>query len=376
MPKILIYCPNISGHRLEYLHHMYSKAINTPENEYYIIVDSAFKNISTIFSWPVSSNVSIEFIPESQKRNSHNILTLSFSRCKGLKKYVDKISPEIIYVMDMIEYIPALPIIFNKKVKVRGIIYRIYLYDWKYESLFKRLLDVVKYFILSRFPQYETVYILNDSSSTSFFNRKYRTSKFKYLPDPVAFKRIESQTDVYFKYKIPKERMIVLHLGSMQPYKGTLNILRAIEQLDELTLSRYTFVFAGKVNKSIKSEFYKCVVNFKSKAHIIVDDDFISFEKMSDFIESCEFILIPYNIKSQSSGIIGHANLYEKPVVAVDHSLIGKLVKRNRMGYLLDSPSIEDIISFLKDYKSENYELGKSYIDKNTIESFVNHLEI
>lgn len=372
----MIYCPNISGHRLEYLHHMYIKAINTPDNQYHIIVDSTFNVKADIFEWQTSENVKIEIIPCNLKRQSRNIISLSFDRCIGLKKYVDAVRPDIIYVMDMIEYVPALPIFFKRKIKVRGIIYRIYLYDWKHESFFKRFLDLMKYIIIRCYSQYESVYILNDCSATSYLNRIYRTNKFKYLPDPVAFEKLATQVDVRLKYNISKERIIVLHLGSMQPYKGTLNILRAIEQLDTCTLSRYTFIFAGKVNNSIKTEFYEYVDKNKFKSQIIVEDDFISFEMMSDFLESCEFLLIPYNIMSQSSGIIGHANLYRKPVVAVDHSLIGKLVKRNRMGYLLNSPSVKDIITFLKNYEKTNYALGYSYLNRNTIESFVNHLDI
>lgn len=47
-----------------------------------------------------------------------------------------------------------------------------------------KILDILKYYILSKCSVFEIVYILNDYSSARLLNQKFYCSKFTYLPDP------------------------------------------------------------------------------------------------------------------------------------------------------------------------------------------------
>lgn len=65
-------------------------------------------------------------------------------------------------------------------------------------------------------------------------------------------------------------------------------------------------------------------------------------------------ILIPYKNTAQSSGLLGYAAQFNKPLLAPSNGLIGKLVNEYKLGYLLDNLSprtiadnLDKVVDFL-----------------------------
>lgn len=154
----------------------------------------------------------------------------------------------------------------------------------------------------------------------------------------------------------------------MAERKGTLDILSGILLLENEQLKDKTFVFAGKVQNSIREQFYSLMEPAKEKAHILVFDEFCSYRFLYDLCFTCDVIVIPYKDTNLSSGVIGYAALFEKPVIGPGSGLIGKIVKTNQMGITLENISDYAISKAFQ----ENIVCGRNqYIESNKLNVFV-----
>lgn len=305
---------------------------------------------------------------EKEIPNNKGIFLRSYINARTIGKYTRKYRITDIMLMSLIEYIPFLPLFVSNKVRVSGIIYRIYLYDWKKESILKRVMDVTKYLIISNCKVFHRAFILNDITASSHLCRLYQTNKFCYLPDPVASLGSYQGKNIREKLGITSDKIVLLHPGGMLPYKGTLNILKAIDQMQPDECKRFVLITAGQ-STPIQPEFNKLVDKIKNKIQIIHIEGFIPFEQLADIFSTCDFVIIPYLTKSQSSGIVGHAAYYEKPVIVARGGVIGKMVRKWKLGILLDEPSTHCIQEFLsKDIVT--YQCKNTYCIDHSVEIF------
>ena len=160
-------------------------------------------------------------------------------------------------------------------------------------------------------------------------------------------------------------------VGDMRERKGTLDILKAILELPQSELYRFHFIFAGKVSEEIKEIFYQLLGAMSQQTKISVFDEFCDYSFLGSLCSLSDYILIPYKQVGQSSGIIGYAVQFEKPVLAPSKGLIGKLVKRYNLGYCIPEISYREIERFFLSH-SKDEKVNQGYLTKNTVSLFVN----
>lgn len=368
MKTILIHSTFVGGHQLEYLHHLYMGAISLTHNNYIFVVPKKFFIDGKSLSWPESSNIQMVTTTYSEKGG---MLSKSYRLCKDLAQYINMYKASEVILIELMSYLPFLPFQISSKVKVSGIIYRIYLYDWKSESRLKRLLEIFKYVLFSRFKVFDRIFILNDSASSAYLNKLYHTSCFCYLTDPVASLPDYKGKNIRDELCIDQGKTIYLHPGGMLPYKGTIEILKALTLLNEQQLDQMAIIFSGRITPSIRKEFNYYLEELKDKVQIVLIEGYLPFERLADLFITSDYVLIPYKVKSQSSGIVGHAAYYKKPVIVAKGGVIGKLVRKWQLGYLLNAPTPFYISDFLchpqtSDYKENNYK------EDHSIDNFIN----
>ena len=81
---------------------------------------------------------------------------------------------------------------------------------------------------------------------------------------------------------------------------------------------------------------------------------------------SCDVILTPYKRINTSSGAIGYAAQFKKPVIATGGGLLGKLVNKYHLGVLISDVSGESIADGIRRFESWHYR-NNSYLEKNNI---------
>lgn len=364
-----------TGHHIEYIHHLYMMILKKKENDYIIVVPEDFKMRCKQYEWPVANHIRFDFVPleKIDKLQNTNLLTSSYRRSKLLHYYVRKYQATDVLLVTFMHFIPFLPLLIPKKVNVTGIIYKIYLYEWKSYSILRKILEIIKYKIITANNCVKNVLILNDNSAAHALNRLYDTQKFKYLVDP--YNEIHYiPKDIRNELNIPSGNKIFLHIGSMNRRKGTLKVLHAMSLLSDDVTSNVSLVIAGIVCEDIKKEFYELLANAKSSCQIIVFDKYCSKEFIADLCQTCDFILIPYGNTAQSSGIIAHAAYYKKPVIGPCGGLIGKLIRKYKLGISLKNSDITCIVKSIETVSP--YNTNSSYCRIATISFFQQQMSL
>lgn len=367
--RTLIFDSTLTGHHLEYLHHYY-RGILTRKNEDFVICvpEDDFNKQKDNYVWRDSNNVIFEFL---SSEDLHHVSCKSgmnryFAEAQLIACKAKELNVNRVILTNFIHTIPFLLWLMPKKVKVRGIIYRIYLYGKK--NLRYRIENFC-YWLMAKSKIMDRIFILNDQNSADRLNNIHKTDKFTFLPDPVPEVDKSILENIRDIYGIPIENKVFLHFGGLTKRKGTLEILKAIDLCDGEILKNKTFIFAGRIYDDMSEEFYKLENAVKQKTQIIVFDEFCSYIFLYKLCYSSDVILIPYQQTNLSSGVLGYAAVFEKPVIGPIGGLIGNLIRKYQMGYVL--PEITDRAlseSFSKNIKFQPSE----YVKQNQLEEFIN----
>lgn len=307
-------------------------------------------------TWDIESqdSVLVDFLSEEDLKSlkQRNLLKASYYRSKLLCNYVRKYQATHVFLIFLMLYMPFLLWMLPKWVKVSGIVYRSFLWEDSLKKGRIRIwLEWFRYFLMAKSKKMDKVLLLNDSQSADAFNKSFVTDKFVRLPDP--YTPLEGEMEnIKEQLHIDASNNLFIQIGQLSGRKGTLEILDALCMLSNEEKIRNHFYFAGKVADDIHVEFYTKVDMLKSHGvHIYVKDEFVSFEYLNSLCASCDCMLTPYRNTSQSSGAIGYAAQYGKPVIGPSKGLLGYLIKHYRLGYQVDEVCANGIYTAISNFK-------------------------
>lgn len=374
--RTLIFDESLSGHHLEYLHHYYVGACERPDEQYVICVpQKEFEAKKDKYDWPEAANITFEWLAEDDlqaiKHCSGSSLKYGWACSKQIARYAQKCKAQRVLLTNFIYTIPMLLWTMPKGISVRGIIYRIYLYN-KRNGLSSKIRFAVEdfcYRLMARSRVMDKVFILNDQKSADELNEKFHKSKFTFLPDPVPVVDKSKLVNPRKELGIPTDNKVFFHFGGLTQRKGTLDILKAINMSEAGDLQDKTFVFAGRIYERMHDEFYQLLEQAKKKAQILVFDEFCEYDFLYNMCHTCDVILMPYHYTSLSSGILGYASVFQKPVIGPTDGLIGRLIKDYNMGNCLEVISAETLSrAFMMSIDSDS----KGYARINDVHNFIN----
>lgn len=372
--KILIFDPIISGHHLEYLHHLYMMALQRPQDNFVFVVHKDFEKKRVLMDWPKTENVIFDTVPDIKEQRNSSIIELlksSWKLCKALRYVVDKHNADIVFTNNIISFVPFAPLFLHNGVSVSGIIYHIYLYTQRNASMISRALNKLKYYMMAHCRAFGKIFILNDQESADAFNSEFRCNKFVGLPDPFVPISTESTFNFREKYSIPLTAKVFAHFGGLAKRKGTLDVIQSIRLLDNEKRSNYWFVFAGTLNKDIKEKFYQIYDEIQDTCHIILNDEFCSFEYLVSLCQACDAILAPYHQTNLSSGMFGYASQFGKPLIAPSQGLIGEIMRKYGLGIEIEQVDEVNLCKAYTMVSNTNIVVTREYVDNNNVESFL-----
>ena len=371
--RILVFDTKLSGHHLEYLHHLYMMAVDHPEDEFIFVVPKSFGDVKGRLYWPFAGNIQYDYInKESSLQDGVGLirqLRKSIYEAHLLNKYALKHHANNVFAINLMSLVPFGLLFFSKGYAISGIIYQIYLYKYDEMRLLKKLIERLKYSIITKCGCFKTVFILNDSRSAKELNSIYKTNKFKYLVDPYM-PITPSGKHIRSLYGIDSAQRLLIHIGSMEKRKGTMLILDSLRLLTPEEKKKLVFFFAGRVSDEIKTPFYDAVKDCND-VRIIVKDEYCGFDFFADLCSEADAVLMPYLTSSMSSGIIGYASQFMTPVISTSHGLIGNLVRQYKLGLLLDDTDTDSLLRAYKRILSNDYGASSDcYCETHTIEAF------
>lgn len=140
-----------------------------------------------------------------------------------------------------------------------------------------------------------------------------------------------------------------LFWGRIEPYKGMGVLLQSVKSVfDECPTAK--LIIAGRGDLTQYEDF---LVRYKD--NIEVHNEWIPNEKIGDFFNSVDFVVVPYIAASQS-GVVTLAYSYGKPVIASDSGALPEQVANGKTGLVVpagDSSKLADAISYLLDNDKE-----------------------
>lgn len=343
----LVFDTSITGHHLEYIHHLYLGMMERKDIRFLFVIPDFNKAEQVKYSWPKAENIEFDFLSEKEVDAIKNcsLLFSAWRRSKLVRKKAKEHHADSVFLIMLMAFMPFILFMLPSKVKLSGIIYRIYLYEWKELNWAKSIKDVISNWFLSHSKHIDKIFILNDSSAVAYLNKLYKTNHFAFLPDP--FNKIDYESkNIRKELGIKRNQKMLLHFGGLSRRKGTITILDSIPLVSESIINQYVFVFAGIVYPDIRKEFYEKVSQLNDKVHIVLFDGFCSNERLYDLCYSCDLILVPYSNTSQSSGIVNYADYFQKSILGPRKGLLGKLI-RKRQGIAMDRVDAASLASIL-----------------------------
>ena len=366
MSTTLIFNDTLKGHRLEYFHHLYVGACEKTDTSFVFSYPESDKDLLKEYDWPEHQHIKMVSMPSFPEGGG---LRDIWKKNKVLSGMVKSIKPSRVILIDVMGHLPFLPLLV-RKTKVYGVIYGIYLYTWKQDPFRVRVAHIFKYFIFSRFPVFDKIFIQSDSSAAANLNTLYHTRKFQYICDPIVPIDKSNIKDIREELKIPIEKKIVLHPGDLSRRKGTIALLKGLVECSSEILDNYYFIFAGRVSSQCKNEFADLFNKIKEKTkNIQLIEGFLSFDYLGSLICTSDILFIPYQLTNQSSGIVSYAAEFSKPAIVTKEGLLGKIVKKNHLGIVIKDSSPTSIKKILKEginwSPSENL-----FIESNSVKEF------
>ena len=323
----------LGGHHIEYLHHIYMHAIEDATTSYTFILPNNFDKFGSKMSWPKADNINFIFYELDDKYvRSMKVFDKSRMLSKLLRKFVDETGIKNIILIETMVFMPYLPFYLGRKVKITSILYHLPLYS-KGTSLKNRFYNRLMIFLMATSSCLRKICLLNSTEAVDYYNKKYLTRKFSFLPDPyIPINCEKEKACIKEEMGIDASKTIFIHFGELMRRKGTLEILDALFLVDKEKLKNKAFIFAGRVIEDIKEEFYDKIDHLKDKVQIVVFDQFCEYSLFAEICTAADYIIIPYRNTSQSSGVCSYAAQFKVPVIGPKEGLLGNIINNYKLG--------------------------------------------
>ena len=370
---VIIFTVTLKGHYLEFIHHLWQGA--AVYNDYcdyvFVLPKEEWMEMNGLRDWPKAQNIKLRLLSKEDLaiRCSFPIMKRALSECKLIKIILDEYPTATrLFLPNLGVVMPFLPLFIAKGIKVDGILYSINIYE-KHKG-YLAIKEKIDYLLFSKSKVFRKIYLLNSQSAVDYNNRSYKTSRFYNLVDPVPSVDLSECIDLRTKLEIDSATPVFLHFGAMDERKGTLEILKAIALLKDG--EKRCFIFAGTISCSIKDEF-EILLNQSntSQSRVILIKGFLPYDYLHNLCKTCDCILAPYLATSCSSGVIGYAAVFGKPLIGSSNGLMGELIRRYDLGNCLE-PTPKSIAEAICAFQP--YELASKYQENNSLRHFIKTL--
>lgn len=360
MENILIFDLGLFGHHSEYIRYLINYLADEAEGErkdtFIFVVNPEFLNKfnDVLENAKKAENVHIVNITPAEYCGiqHRNLLLKSIKTYRLMEFYSKKYKANKVLLLHLNMFQLAL-IVYRFEFKLSGVLFQPF-YNMKKYGLFNKLRYFRKYiqtFLLLKNKSVKKIFILNDLKAVKNLNSKFRTNVFEMLHDPIPLLSPIADFSIRKNFKIDCDRKILLHFGSLDKRKGTLDILDAFILYGNNIIDEYSLFLMGKVKSEIDRIIIKKIRLIKSKypkASIVYKNEFVSEMEMKALFEQCDLVLMPYKNPESSSGVIGHAMASGKPVIGPDGGLLGEMIKNYNLGKcikFINPKTISDCIS-------------------------------
>lgn len=360
--NVLIVEPSGSGHHMAlYVRHVARRLVNSGIKVSLLTTHSAVAHPSyALVRAEVGENIELCFLPELPKTNSSSTVALLFAQIKAwfilrkeFKKFVKKVPPDVVYVPTL-DWVAKATELFgspfgntpfvalymspkhHRKAMGLGPESR---QDWFYNKLFLRLLKI---------KTLHSVLVI-DEFFFEYCQKRYGTlsDKVRDVPDFGEVRGSGTKKDCRAALSIGSDKKVILVYGSLTKRKGIAQLIEAF--LDPDVPDDVILLLAGKPDEEIEAMMKtRRVEELVESGRIVARLHFHPVDDEYRVFMASDYAWLGYvSGFHASSGVLYQAASIGLPVIAMRDGLIGRIVKRYSLGFLVDSHNTKSIVSAL-----------------------------
>jgi glycosyltransferase involved in cell wall biosynthesis len=140
------------------------------------------------------------------------------------------------------------------------------------------------------------------------------------------------------RLKVAEWKNVLLYFGFIKPYKGVMNLIRAMEHVVR-ALPETVLLLVGEFYDDSR-QYYEAIERLGLKKHIIVVDRYVANEEVEDYFSAADAVVLPY-VSATQSGIVQIAYSFALPVISTRVGGIPEVVKHGITGLLVKPGSPE-----------------------------------
>lgn len=172
-------------------------------------------------------------------------------------------------------------------------------------------------------------------------NRRLRPGRADvavHVPDGVSRPDVSlTRSEQRARWDCGDDDVVFLFFGSIEPRKGIIHFLDALNQDTALLRDRARFVVAGRIPPEWRVEITARIEKLSSSLRISLDDRYIEDGEMASHFHACDIVLAPYVGHVGSSNVVIRAAAAGKPVIGPTEGLVGRQIRDHRLGVSVDT---------------------------------------
>ncbi|MCU0325517.1 MAG: glycosyltransferase, partial [Spirosomaceae bacterium] len=195
-------------------------------------------------------------------------------------------------------------------------------------------------------------FILNDHKAVAELNNSYQ-KVFHYLPDPAFDYPFKAGLEIRKHHNIDSIRVIFLIFGAIDNRKNVINILRAFQSLAPEIAQKAALLIIGKVAGFYVNEFSNEIKKTKAiqpNLALVTESRFVDDEEMESYFSQSDVILRMNVNFFASSGIVGSAAKFDKPLIVSDYGLVAEQIIEHKLGKLANPENVEEITASIIEF--------------------------
>lgn len=381
-PKnILIFEPDASGHHPGYLYHL---IINFLQNDYsyklnVLVSPDFFEKHPQILQNTISPRVhwikfsDVEFLAWQKPKS---VFKRSVFEWQLLCQYAEQYNSVLAFFM-YIDYLQlAILTQSSPPCPISGILFRptVVNYEstsWKEKLNYLRKNTILKLFVKNK--NLDSLFNL-DPYATQFMEKNWHTNHVKFLPDPVqVYPSNRTPSEVKKTLGIEANRKVFLIFGYLDSRKGITDVMEAISTISREKSQKGCLLIVGpwEENERRLFEIQLPKIQKNTNFQIVIKDTFIKDEEIQQYFKVADFALALYYKHFGMSAIMVRAAAAQKPLIAHNFGLMGKIISENELGIIVNNDLKEKVEMLLENETFiGNKDKMKAFADLNQAENY------
>ena len=376
MKRILLFDSNIEGHHADYLAHLINYwTENKLQGELLIATNNLFaEKYAQIEPQSWATNVKLISIDAAELAKLEKLAPMqrSFTEWNLVKKYIAEFNPTHLVLMYFDIFQLAIGLESKVGCEVSGIYFRP---NFHYEiSGFKHRLNQLlkKGMIQNALQKHFVKHLFSlDSSAVKYANSFKHGAKLLPISHPVKLYHISKDelTSARKFYKIPANKHVFLLFGFLDGRKGIAQLLDALKLMSAHELDKMVVLLVGPTPTGFKEEVQNYIASLNNSVEIITHFEEVRGRNIQTLFEISDYILALYQQHIGMSSVIVRAAVSQKPLLSSDYGFMGKMVKDNHLGAVVDSSSPEAIAQLLQKALLNQVSFSKENLRKVAFEN-------